>query len=61
MDVIEGWTLVYKFVSEGFAVVFTIAKFTVTISFGILDRDSFVVASILTITTLVSINYAAAG
>ena len=30
MDVIKGWTLVYKFVAEG-------AKFPATIYFGVLD------------------------
>ena len=61
MDVIEGWTLLYKFVAEGFAVVFTVAKFPENIYFGVMDRGSFVVASVLTITSLVSVINAAVG
>ena len=61
MDIIEGLTLVYKFVAEGFAVVFTVAKFPENISFGVLDGGSFVVASVLTITDLISVIDAATG
>ena len=61
VDIIEGLTLVYKFVAEGFAVVFTVAKFPENISFGVLDGGSFVAASVLTITALVSVIYEAAG
>ena len=61
VDVIEGWTLLYKFVAEGFAVVFTVAKFPENIYFGVMDRGSFVVASVLTITSLVSVINAAVG
>ena len=61
MDVIEGWTLVNKFIAEGFEVVFTVAKFPATISFGVLDGGSFVVASVLTISALVSVINVAAG
>ena len=53
MDIIEVLTLVYKFVAEGFAVFFTVAKFPATIYLGVLDKGYFVVASILTITVLV--------
>ena len=61
VDVIEGWTLVYKFVAEGFTVDFTVTKFPATISFGVLDRGYFVVASALIITALVSVIDASAG
>ena len=61
MDVIERWARVHKFVDEGFAVVFTVAKFLATISLGVLDGGYFVVASVLTITALVSVINAAAG
>ena len=50
------WTLL-----RDIAVVFTVAKFPASISFTVLGGGSFVVASVLTITTLVSVIDAAAG